>query len=481
MTATAARFISYLRVSTTKQGISGLGLDAQRETVSSFLNGGDWTLLAEFIEVESGRRSERPQLAAALARCRAMRATLIVANVSRLTRSVSFLSRLLEAGVEVRFCDLPQIEGPTGRFLLTQMVAVAELETGLIGERTRKALAAAKARGAQFGGLRANSSEVHRAGIAVSVTVRREAANRRAADLAPLVAEVRAEGASSLRQIATRLNEHGARTPTGREWGAVQVSRLLARLGQQEIASATSRSPKTAPKPPVQPVAPKAEPMLVQRVAPSPPRTAPPRRNRVNPFGLFDATEARGTVMGNRGRLHDDTGAMTAKTHNHRNWIICQLHFRGRKRTINAPGQYTELFALDEATFMAAGHRICAECQRERYELFKSAWRVAHDIAPGARLLASEIDAQLHAARIDAEGRQITHRAFLDTLPDGVFITLDKAPKRPLLLWEGALRQWTHGGYGPPKPAPAGAVVRVLTPAPLVRTIAAGFTPTAPV
>jgi DNA invertase Pin-like site-specific DNA recombinase len=125
--------------------------DAQKETVHAFLNGGSWDLIGEYVEVETGRAINRPQLAKALAQCRVMAATLIVANVSRLTRSVSFLSRLLDAGVDVRFCDLPQIEGPTGRFMLQQMAAVAELEAGLIGDRTRKALAAAKARGVKLG------------------------------------------------------------------------------------------------------------------------------------------------------------------------------------------------------------------------------------------------------------------------------------------------------------------------------------------
>ncbi|HER8900608.1 TPA: recombinase family protein [Streptococcus pyogenes] len=478
MITSAGRFIAYLRVSTARQGISGLGLDAQRETVRAFLNGGDWSLLAEFIEVESGRRSDRPQLAAALARCRAMRATLIVANVSRLTRSVSFLSRLLEAGVDVRFCDLPQIEGPTGRFLLTQMVAVAELEAGLIGERTRKALTAAKARGVRLGGLRANSREVHRAGVLASVAVRVEAADRRAADLAPLLAEVRAAGASSLREIAKGLNDHGARTPAGREWGPVQVSRLLTRLGERELSSPPRRPP--APTPPVQPVATPAAPIAVQLVATAPaaPRTTPPRRNRVTPFGTFEAVEAHGTLMGNRGCLHDRDGVMGEKTFRHRNWIICALHFRGRQRTINAPGLYTELFFADEATAMAAGHRPCAECQRSRYDAFKSAWRSAHGITPDTRLAASEIDAELHAARVDRKGHQLTHTARIADLPDGVMVTLDGAPERPLALWRGGLHPWSHSGYGERLEALPDALVRVLTPAPLVRTMAAGYAPT---
>ena len=147
-------FISYLRVSTTRQGISGLGLEAQRAAVDAYLNGGDWKVIEEFGEIESGRNSERPALARALAAARLHRAPLIVANVSRLTRSVAFLSRLLEAGVDVRFCDLPKIEGPTGRFMLEQMAAVAELEAGLISTRTKVALAAAKARGKKLGGYK---------------------------------------------------------------------------------------------------------------------------------------------------------------------------------------------------------------------------------------------------------------------------------------------------------------------------------------
>jgi DNA invertase Pin-like site-specific DNA recombinase len=148
------RFITYLRVSTDKQGQSGLGLEAQRKAVADYLNGGNWQLIAEHVEVESGRKSDRPALEAALAQCRAMRAALVVANVSRLTRNVAFLSKLLAADVEIRFADLPAIEGATGKFLLHQMASVAELEAGMISERTKKALAAAKARGVALGGFR---------------------------------------------------------------------------------------------------------------------------------------------------------------------------------------------------------------------------------------------------------------------------------------------------------------------------------------
>ena len=147
-------FIAYYRVSTGRQGKSGLGIEAQRAAVATYLNGGDWRIVAEFTEVESGKRSDRPELDKALAAARLHRSPLVVSKVDRLTRSVSFLSRLLDAGVDVRFADLPQIEGATGRFMLQQMVAVAELEAGMISKRTKDALAAAKRRGVKLGGDR---------------------------------------------------------------------------------------------------------------------------------------------------------------------------------------------------------------------------------------------------------------------------------------------------------------------------------------
>src|SRR5258706_15803829 len=131
-TAHTGRFVAYYRVSTSKQGNSRLGLEAQREAVANYLNGGKWKLVGEFEEIESGKRSDRPELDKALAACRLHRAPLVVAKVDRLTRSVAFLSRLLESGVDVLFCDLPTIEGPTGRFMLQQMASVAELEAGMI-------------------------------------------------------------------------------------------------------------------------------------------------------------------------------------------------------------------------------------------------------------------------------------------------------------------------------------------------------------
>src|SRR6201987_1813871 len=162
MAQNSGKFVCYYRVSTSRQGRSGLGLEAQREAVKTYLNGGNWTIVDEYPEVESGKNSDRPALEKALAAARLHRASLVVSKVDRLTRSVAFLSRLLEAGVDVRFAELPQIEGATARFMLQQMVAVAELEAGMISTRTKAALAAAKARGKRLGGVRVRKSNGQR-------------------------------------------------------------------------------------------------------------------------------------------------------------------------------------------------------------------------------------------------------------------------------------------------------------------------------
>lgn len=237
-------FVTYCRVSTAKQGASGLGLDAQRAAVKGYLNGGDWRIVGEFVEIESGKNSDRPELTKALACARLHRAALVVAKVDRLTRSLAFLSRLLEAGVDVRFCDLPQIEGPTGRFMLQQMASVAELEAGMIGDRTRKALAAAKVRLANLteeeraeyvakgkatslGGIRPGV-EMTAETRAMGTAVKSAKAGARAADLAPTIAELRATGAISLGQLAAALTERGIPTAKGgSQWNATQVARVI--------------------------------------------------------------------------------------------------------------------------------------------------------------------------------------------------------------------------------------------------------------
>lgn len=237
------KFVAYYRVSTDRQGRSGLGLEAQRAAVATYLNGGSWSIIAEFTEVESGRKSDRPELDKALAAARLHRAPLVVSKVDRLTRSVAFLSRLLEANVDVRFADLPQIEGATGRFLLQQMVAVAELEAGLISARTKAALTAAKARGKKLGGRRTRTSDGKPVTINKAAQQRGAAANRaraadRAADLEPTITQIRAAGATTLAAIASGLNAAGIPTPRGNgRWSPVQVKRTLDALGEARSAS----------------------------------------------------------------------------------------------------------------------------------------------------------------------------------------------------------------------------------------------------
>ena len=229
MAQNSGKFIAYYRVSTGPQGKSGLGLEAQREAVKTYLNGGDWQIVDEYTEVESGKNADRPALEKALGAARLHRASLVVSKVDRLTRSVAFLSRLLEAGVDVRFADLPQIEGATGRFLLQQMVAVAELEAGMISARTKAALAAAKRRGVKLGGNRGvkPSAKMQKA----SKAALQARADARAADIAPTIKALQEAGATSLRAIADGLNAKKIPTSRGNgEWSAVQVARVLERL-----------------------------------------------------------------------------------------------------------------------------------------------------------------------------------------------------------------------------------------------------------
>jgi DNA invertase Pin-like site-specific DNA recombinase len=223
-------FIAYYRVSTARQGRSGLGIEAQRAAVEGYLDGGNWRIISEFTEVESGRRSDRPELDKALATARMRQVPLVVAKVDRLTRSVSFLSRLLDAGVDVRFADLPAIEGPTGRFMLQQMAAVAELERGMISARTKAALAATKRRGVQLGGARERHGLTNKVRAKARAAVR-ERVKARAADLAGIVQNALSAGATSLRALAAELDRQHIPAPRGGIWNAKQVSRLLEQLG----------------------------------------------------------------------------------------------------------------------------------------------------------------------------------------------------------------------------------------------------------
>ncbi len=223
------RFVAYYRVSTERQGRSGLGLDAQREAVARHVAAAGGEVLADFQEVESGKRNDRPQLAAALAACRAQRATLLIAKLDRLARNARFLLGVVEGSGEggVVFCDLPTVPpGPVGKFLVTQMAAVAELEAGLISQRTRAALAAAKARGVKLGNprLRAGTPDAARAATAV----RAEASRARAADVLPYVEAARSAGCRTLREVAAALTARGVPAPAGgRAWHPMQVKRVV--------------------------------------------------------------------------------------------------------------------------------------------------------------------------------------------------------------------------------------------------------------
>ena len=198
-----------------------------------------------------------------------------------------------------------------------------------------------------------------------------------------------------------------------------------------------------------------------------------PRQNRVTPAGEIIATPERGTLMGNRGLLHDRNGRIIRPWREKR-WIICLLDFRGRKRQVMSPGFYTELFFLDEATALAAGHRPCAECRRERFNDFRDAWLKGN--GGKAPVTAGDIDRQLHEERLGPGGTKRMFQAALDELPDGVFVRLP-GYQPAWLVWEGQLLAWSAGGYEKRVPRLRGVKVCVLTPPSTVAAIRAGFAP----
>lgn len=219
------RFISYLRVSTARQGASGLGLEAQRQAVADFLNGGRWQLLAEVVEIEPGKRNDRVKLAEALKLCRLHNATLVIAKLDRLSRDAAFLLNLQAAGVRFVAADMPE----ANEMVVGIMAVVAQAERKMISARTKAALQAAKARGQVLGGDR--GVKPSHATAVKGATALKAKADARAADLSTILAEIKAEGASSLRDHAAALNARGIPTARGGEWSAVQVSRVLARQG----------------------------------------------------------------------------------------------------------------------------------------------------------------------------------------------------------------------------------------------------------
>ncbi len=218
------RFVAYYRVSTARQGRSGLGLEAQREAVAGYLGGNGWTVVAEHVEVESGKRDDRPELQKALAACRVHGATLIIAKLDRLSRNVAFISALMEAGTDFVAVDFPQ----ANRLTVHILAAVAEHEREMISRRTREALAAAKARGVKLG--RPENLSRGDLGTRRSAEVRQAKAAARARDLEPTIRELREGGVTSLRGVATALNARGVPAPRGGAWHASQVRDMLRRL-----------------------------------------------------------------------------------------------------------------------------------------------------------------------------------------------------------------------------------------------------------
>jgi len=188
--------------------------------------------VAEYVETESGRRSDRPKLAAALSHAKAVGAKLVFAKLDRLTRNVDLLRSLVASDVDLVFCNLPSVPpGPMVKFLLTQMAAVAELEAGLIGERTKKALAAAKARGVKLGnpnGARALRGK--QTGNTEAVTKIKQKAAQRALDLQGIIDGIKRSGITTVRGITSELNRQGISAPQGSTWHPTAVTRLVNRL-----------------------------------------------------------------------------------------------------------------------------------------------------------------------------------------------------------------------------------------------------------
>lgn len=216
------RFVAYYRVSTHEQGRSGLGLEAQQQAVLRFLNGGKWELLAEFTEIESGRRNDRPQLSKAIERCRLTGATLVIAKLDRLGRNAAFLLSLRDAGVRFVAADMPTANELT----IGIMACVAQAEREMISMRTRDALAAARARGVSLGSPKGFCGRTYRGGGQAA----KERAEGFAARLLPTLQDMKARGLS-LNAMARELAGLGVKTPRGGAWTATAVRNALRRVG----------------------------------------------------------------------------------------------------------------------------------------------------------------------------------------------------------------------------------------------------------
>jgi DNA invertase Pin-like site-specific DNA recombinase len=214
------KYIAYYRVSTDKQGKSGLGLEAQQDAVRRYLNGGTWTLVGEFTEVESGRKSRRPQLEAAIAMAKKEKATLVVAKLDRLYRNAYFMAKLMHDRVDFVACDNPH----ANKLTIQILSAVAENEAELISERTKAALKAAKKRGMKLG------SPNPEKGAKAAGKVATQAADDFAERVWPVIEQLRRKGLSTYRELADALNERGVDTARGGQWFASTVRNCCLRM-----------------------------------------------------------------------------------------------------------------------------------------------------------------------------------------------------------------------------------------------------------
>jgi len=230
---TTGNFIAYFRVSTDRQGQSGLGLEAQRKVVMDYLNGGNWKLVAEYTEVESGKRNDRPELAAAMDACKRQKAKLVIAKFDRLARSVHFISGLMESGVDFVAADMPE----ANKLSIHILAAVAEHEREMISQRTKAALAVVKARGKKLGWSMPSRRQEQLEASRLGVKSRIAHADRFAENTLPIIREIQAAGITTLQGVAEALNARGVRTARGKKWFPTTVRSVLSRQTRQADAA----------------------------------------------------------------------------------------------------------------------------------------------------------------------------------------------------------------------------------------------------
>jgi len=220
------KYIAYYRVSTDRQGKSGLGLEAQRKAVSDYLGGGD--LVDEYVEIESGKRTDRPKLADALAACKRQKAKLVIAKLDRLARNVHFISGLMESGVDFVAADMPE----ANKLTVHIMAAMAEYEREQISIRTKAALQAAKARGQKLGWSIPSRRKEQASAARKGVIAHTASADNFARNVLPIIHDIEAAGIKTLKGISVALNDRGIKTARGGKWYAATVKNVLAREGR---------------------------------------------------------------------------------------------------------------------------------------------------------------------------------------------------------------------------------------------------------